>query len=64
VLFAALAQGSLDLVIDMPMINREIVRLIQGVLILFCGALPSLFRNQVARWLAPRESVARAVGVS
>jgi simple sugar transport system permease protein len=62
VLFAALAQGSLDLVIDMPLINREIVRLIQGVVILFCGALPALFRKPISRLLS-QPAAARAGAV-
>jgi simple sugar transport system permease protein len=64
VLFAALAQGSLDLVIDMPMVNREIVRLIQGVVILFCGALPALFRKPIVRLLSPSDTAARPAGAA
>ena len=38
-LFAALAQGSVDLMIDNPRINPELVVMVQGLVILFAGAL-------------------------
>ncbi len=39
ILFAALAQGSVDLMIDNPTINRELIVLVQGLVVLFAGAL-------------------------
>jgi general nucleoside transport system permease protein len=44
ILFGALAQGGSQLSFDMPKINRDLVVVIQGLVILFCGALENLFR--------------------
>jgi ABC-type uncharacterized transport system permease subunit len=44
VLFGALAQGGSQLAFDMPKINRDMVVVIQGLVILFCGALENVFR--------------------
>jgi simple sugar transport system permease protein len=52
-LFAALAQGSVDLVIDNPAINSEMVVMVQGLVILFAGALRGQLR-------LPKLKVARA----
>lgn len=43
-LFAALAQGSVDLIIDNPRINPELVVMVQGLVILFAGALRGQFK--------------------
>jgi ABC-type uncharacterized transport system permease subunit len=48
VLFGALAQGGSQLSFDMPKINRDLVVVIQGLVILFCGALENLFRAPLA----------------
>ena len=45
VLFGALAQGGSQLSFDMPKINRDMVVVIQGLVILFCGALENVFRG-------------------
>ena len=45
VLFGALAQGGSQLAFDMPKINRDMVVVIQGLVILFCGALENVFRG-------------------
>ncbi len=52
VLFGALAQGGSQLSFDMPKINRDMVVVIQGLVILFCGALENLFRVPLAALLA------------
>ena len=44
VLFGALAQGGSQLSFDMPKVNRDMVVVIQGLVILFCGALENVFR--------------------
>jgi ABC-type uncharacterized transport system permease subunit len=44
VLFGALAQGGSQLAFDLPKINRDMVVVIQGLVILFCGALENVFR--------------------
>ncbi len=43
-LFGALYQGGSQLSFDMPHVNRDMVILIQGLVILFCGALENVFR--------------------
>lgn len=45
VLFGALVQGGSELSFDMPHVNRDMVVVIQGLVILFCGALENLFRS-------------------
>jgi simple sugar transport system permease protein len=56
VLFGALAQGGSQLSFDMPKINRDMVVVIQGLVILFCGALENLFRLPLAAVLKKRAS--------
>lgn len=51
VLFGALTQGGSQLSFDMPKINRDMVVVIQGLVILFCGALDGAFRAPLARLL-------------
>jgi simple sugar transport system permease protein len=53
-LFGALYQGGSQLAFDMPHVNRDMVVLIQGLVILFCGALENIFRAPLAALLAPR----------
>ncbi len=43
-LFGALFQGGTEISFDMPKLNREMVVVIEGLVILFCGALENLFR--------------------
>jgi len=47
VLFGALYQGGAELSFDMPRLNRDLVVVIQGLVILSCGALENLFRAPV-----------------
>jgi simple sugar transport system permease protein len=47
-LFGALYQGGSQLSFDMPHVNRDMVVLIQGLVILFCGALENVFRAPLA----------------
>lgn len=56
-LFGALYQGGSELNFSMPAINRDLTVVIQGVIILFAGALEHLFR-------APIESAFRRKQVS
>ena len=49
--FGALYQGGTELSFDMPQVTRDIVVVIEGLAILFCGALENLFRARIARWL-------------
>jgi len=52
VLFGALTQGGSQLSFDMPRINRDMVVVIQGLVILSCGALENIFRSPLAALLA------------
>jgi len=49
--FGALYQGGTELSFEMPKMTRDIVVVIEGLAILFCGALENLFRSRIARWL-------------
>ncbi|HEY1848630.1 MAG TPA: ABC transporter permease [Opitutaceae bacterium] len=53
-LFGALYQGGSQLSFDMPHVNRDMVVLIQGLVILLCGALENLFRAPLAALLGGR----------
>ena len=50
-LFGALYQGGAELAFEIPQITREMVVVIQGLVILFSGALANLIRPSVARLL-------------
>jgi len=57
-LFGALAQGGAELSFEMPAVPSELVVAIQGLVILFTGALGNLLRPALARLLAPRPAPA------
>jgi ABC-type uncharacterized transport system permease subunit len=46
-LFGALYQGGSELSFEFPTINREMVVVIQGLVILFAGALENLFKPRI-----------------
>ncbi len=48
VLFGALYQGGSQLSLDLPKVNRDMVVVIQGLVILLCGAMENLFRAPLA----------------
>ena len=48
VLFGALYQGGSELAFDMPHVNRDMIVVIQGLVILFCGALENLFKRPLS----------------
>ena len=50
-LFGALTQGGSELSFEKPAITREMIVVIQGLIILFSGALENLFRAPLARLL-------------
>jgi simple sugar transport system permease protein len=54
-LFGALYQGGSELSFDMPHVNRDMVVMIQGLVILFCGALEGVFRAPLAVLLGARD---------
>jgi simple sugar transport system permease protein len=61
VLFGALYQGGSELSFDMPALSRDIVVVIQGLVILFAGALEHMFRPYLEALFArpaPAEAVA------
>jgi len=63
ILFGALYQGGAELSFEIPTITRELVIVIQGLVIIFAGALEFMFKPQVEavfRWLTPRRSAAAA----
>src|SRR5882724_2673933 len=53
--FGALYQGGSQLSFDMPKINRDMVVVIQGLVILFCGALENVFRGPLAFFFRRKE---------
>jgi len=54
VLFGALYQGGSQLAFDLPRINRDMVVVIEGLVILFCGALENLFREPLTALIGRR----------
>ncbi|MCC6467351.1 MAG: ABC transporter permease [Alphaproteobacteria bacterium] len=46
-LFGALYQGGAELSFDLPRLTKEVVVVIQGLIILFCGAFEGLFRPRL-----------------
>ncbi|MFB9885355.1 ABC transporter permease [Balneatrix alpica] len=48
-LFGALYQGGAELAFEMPDITRDIVVMIQGLVILFCGALEFMYRGWLSK---------------
>jgi simple sugar transport system permease protein len=48
ILFGALYQGGSQLSFDMPKINRDMVVVIQGLVILLCGAMENVFQRPLA----------------
>ena len=60
VLFGALYQGGSELSFDMPHINRDMVVVIQGLVILFCGALEHLFRPRLEALFTGTRAAAQA----
>ncbi|MGP1394540.1 MAG: ABC transporter permease [Inquilinaceae bacterium] len=49
-LFGALYQGGAELAFEIPSITREMVVFIQGLVILFAGALENMFRPRIESW--------------
>ena len=57
-LFGVLYQGGSEVAFDMPNVTRDMVVVLQGLVILFSGALEHMFRGRIERLFARR---ARAV---
>jgi simple sugar transport system permease protein len=61
VLFGVLYQGGAELAFEMPNISRDMIVIIQGLVILFAGALEHMFRPYVQTVLASLGTRAMAV---
>lgn len=57
ILFGALYQGGAELAFDMPRVSRDLIVVVQGLVILFAGALEHLFRAPLVVLLRPRGAV-------
>jgi ABC-type uncharacterized transport system permease subunit len=53
ILFGALYQGGAELAFDMPNITRDMIVMIQGLVILFAGAMEFMFRPALGRLFSP-----------
>ncbi len=58
ILFGALYQGGAELSFEMPTITREMVVVIQGLVILFVGGLENMFRPQIEGLFRRRQPAA------
>jgi len=61
ILFGALYQGGAELAFEMPLITREVVVVIQGLVILFAAALENMFRDPIENFFKRRGSHAGTV---
>ena len=55
-LFGMLYQGGMELAFELPNVSRHIVVVMQGLVILFCGALEYFYKPWLVRFLAPIEA--------
>ncbi|MCB1440291.1 MAG: ABC transporter permease [Nitratireductor sp.] len=55
ILFGMLWQGGAELAFDMPKISRDMIVVIQGLVILFAGALEHMYRPALSRAFARRQ---------
>ena len=51
ILFGMLYQGGAELAFEMPAISRDMIVIIQGLVILFAGALENMFRPAISRFV-------------
>lgn len=58
VLFGALYQGGSEVSFEIPQLTREMIVVIQGMVILMCGALENLFRPHLEALFRPRRAAA------
>jgi len=63
-LFGTLYQGGAELAFEMSNISRDIVVVMQGLVILFCGALDYMYRPWLIRRLAPVTKQEELVGAA
>jgi len=62
ILFGMLYQGGAELAFEMPAISRDMIVIIQGLVILFAGALEHMLRPQVQALFAVFSP--RSVGIA
>ena len=63
ILFGVLYQGGAEVAFNMPNISRDMIVVIQGLVILFAGALEHMFRPALTRYfLARRMAAAHVAG--
>jgi simple sugar transport system permease protein len=60
ILFGVLYQGGAELAFWVPGITREMIILIQGLVVLFAGALENMFRPTMIRMFSPRARASAA----
>ena len=51
-LFGVLYQGGAEISFEMPQISRDMITIIQGLVILFAGALEHMFRPAIETFFA------------
>ncbi len=56
ILFGALYQGGAELAFEIPTITRDLIVMIQGLVILFAGALEHLFRDPITALFERRQN--------
>ena len=61
-LFGALYQGGSELAFEVPTFTSDMVVVIQGLVILFCGALENIFRKPIAAFFQRRRRALQAAG--
>ena len=52
ILFGMLYQGGAEISFEMPQISRDMITIIQGLVILFAGALENMFRPAITAFFA------------
>ena len=61
ILFGMLYQGGAEIAFEMPQISRDMIVIIQGLVILFAGALENTFRPAISRFFIGRGTKAQPV---
>ena len=52
ILFGMLYQGGAEISFEMPQISRDMITIIQGLVILFAGAMENMFRPAITTFFA------------
>ncbi len=59
ILFGVLYQGGAEISFEMPQISRDMITIIQGLVILFAGALEHMFRPAITAFFATMQGVGK-----